>query len=99
HPPTSTLFPYTTLFRSAKTSGTAAYPAARPAAPAPNTSPERRKSRLFNLVSVATIDRPPIFPPSGKISLTKTHLSWNSGDAKTRDRKSTRLNSSHDQIS
>src|SRR2546428_9285423 len=60
-PPRSTLFPYTTLFRSARRS-----PAPRP------SSPPRRPT------SVIARKRPVTGP---------------------RDRKSTRLNSSHDQIS
>src|SRR3712207_7270251 len=66
-PPRSTLFPYTTLFRSAPR---------RPARAAPPTSSPRRAGR------------PPARPPAGV-----------RGSTGRRDRKSTRLNSSHANIS
>src|SRR5688572_31425876 len=71
-PPRSTLFPYTTLFRSASTASSI-------------------NSRGLTSRSAATWRRRPLRPavPAG-----------GSGQAvKTPDRKSTRLNSSHSQIS
>src|SRR2546427_8858918 len=72
-PPRSTLFPYTTLFRSAK-------------APA-DVSGEIKNRRLgLEDASVALRTR---FPPDVRVRLPIL----------IRDRKSTRLNSSHSQIS
>src|SRR2546430_15099390 len=67
-PPRSTLFPYTTLFRSPELRS----PAVEPGAGEPATPPRR--------------DRPHAAGADGSISAR-------------RDRKSTRLNSSHSQIS
>src|SRR2546428_8556148 len=76
-PPRSTLFPYTTLFRSSKTVA-------------------RWKNRIFSSRSLETHDW----------SKEKVTFARNCGrgsrrwrDALREDRKSTRLNSSHDQIS
>src|SRR2546421_7222335 len=72
-PPRSTLFPYTTLFRS-----------------------PRKMTRRRSAISSGVIHRPSdgtslrIWPYSGNTPRTA---------ASERDRKSTRLNSSHDQIS
>src|SRR3712207_7742650 len=66
-PPRSTLFPYTTLFRSGEPPGPRAFRAPDP----------RNRSR----------DRPPPLDPMGRAHPTRT------------DRKSTRLNSSHANIS
>src|SRR2546428_3310268 len=66
-PPRSTLFPYTTLFRSE-------LPRAESVVSLHSARKPRRIGRIF----------PPLFP---------------SDDATDEDRKSTRLNSSHDQIS
>src|SRR2546428_1490288 len=68
-PPRSTLFPYTTLFRSPRRRRP---PARRPPRPAPWPPPPAR---------------PPPPPP------------WPGRRSAGRDRKSTRLKSSHDQIS
>src|SRR3712207_7020673 len=65
-PPRSTLFPYTTLFRSVQSSDNS-----RPRAQAPTGKPRRRAARA----------KPPRPPPNRP------------------DRKSTRLNSSHANIS
>src|SRR2546430_4797105 len=71
-PPRSTLFPYTTLFRSATCSGC-------PAACGASPGPKARRARP------PKSPRPP--PPAGGRRRS------------ARDRKSTRLNSSHSQIS
>src|SRR2546428_8346640 len=72
-PPRSTLFPYTTLFRSA--------PVRRKAALHPN------RSATGTTMSGVTIA--PMVPPLKEVAIPRAR----------RDRKSTRLNSSHDQIS
>src|SRR2546421_6094173 len=68
-PPRSTLFPYTTLFRSQSAAGAAALQEVGPAHPLP-----ARGEQHFGVGGVH-------------------------GDINEPDRKSTRLNSSHDQIS
>src|SRR2546429_3949276 len=76
-PPRSTLFPYTTLFRSLKCLGSiTAFPAGQSAAKQPRCAAERRDW-----------DRGAATPEAL------------SPHARTRDRKSTRLNSSHGYIS
>src|SRR5688572_32226782 len=77
-PPRSTLFPYTTLFRSV--------PPSAPAdpAPAPAEEPTAEES-----TPRAPTDKPASEDPE----------SAQTGNAPAADRKSTRLNSSHSQIS
>src|SRR5688572_31558837 len=71
-PPRSTLFPYTTLFRSARIGAAERHLEGRPALHQSGpVRPARRRSRRGRL----------------------------SGPSRRRDRKSTRLNSSHSQIS
>src|SRR2546430_9534592 len=79
HPPRSTLFPYTTLFRS----------------PPPVQAPAPARPTVTLQASPSSINK-------GESAT----LSWNSTDAteltiapEVGDRKSTRLNSSHSQIS
>src|SRR3712207_7498341 len=72
-PPRSTLFPYTTLFRSNATSG--------------GPAPRRRRRRTGSL---AGLDLPEL-RASGRLVDVDRHA--------RRDRKSTRLNSSHANIS
>src|SRR2546430_10786021 len=82
-PPRSTLFPYTTLFRSVRQSGRDR-PAARES-PARCSSPAysyRRRQGPFLLSE-------PVSDPVSDFSVEESHP----------DRKSTRLNSSHSQIS
>src|SRR2546430_8512391 len=82
-PPRSTLFPYTTLFRSSST-----IPSPAPAAPASAPS--------------AATTSPPITTSSfttATCRLLPESRNGIAGRAASRDRKSTRLNSSHSQIS
>src|SRR2546427_9023323 len=72
-PPRSTLFPYTTLFRSVKAKIAAARQRAKPGQPAPALPDTQRAAPAQDVGA-----KPP---------------------APTSDRKSTRLNSSHSQIS
>src|SRR2546421_7654912 len=81
-PPRSTLFPYTTLFRSLPAAGMAA------AAPA-----RARAHRALRAALDAGLGLVPGADGRGRPRLGLTHR------ASGRDRKSTRLNSSHDQIS
>src|SRR2546427_5600191 len=74
-PPRSTLFPYTTLFRSERASRE------WPRKPAPGPTFERRSRLGLEAPAVGETSRGPDL------------------DLKSRDRKSTRLNSSHSQIS
>src|SRR3712207_7636627 len=74
-PPRSTLFPYTTLFRSRKVDG-ADYVTLRLA------GPTHHSRRWFK-----------------SSQLPRSHKRWFSGDHDRADRKSTRLNSSHANIS
>src|SRR3712207_8499953 len=78
-PPRSTLFPYTTLFRSGKT----------------GLSEEEAEEAGFETLSAAieTTDRASYFPGAGKVFIKLI------ADKPTGDRKSTRLNSSHANIS
>src|SRR2546428_8460689 len=81
-PPRSTLFPYTTLFRSLKAS---------------RKDPIMTTVGSVILVSICLV-------PSGAVGSTKKRMSLDFLRPTTRlfhrvDRKSTRLNSSHDQIS
>src|SRR2546430_12100254 len=77
-PPRSTLFPYTTLFRSPYTFVVAAL--------------------LLLLVTPFVLIKTPtdIFP---SINIPVVSIIWNYTGLSARDRKSTRLNSSHSQIS
>src|SRR2546427_5353429 len=72
-PPRSTLFPYTTLFRSCSV----------------EPSFEKLKSKLATRFSS---------PPTRSLK-RKNGIPKAAGDRRLRDRKSTRLNSSHSQIS
>src|SRR2546430_10391664 len=81
-PPRSTLFPYTTLFRSSGSSGLDQR--ADPALPLQCDSPQAHHSALRALRA-----RGPVPRERGSVPL----------DGGERDRKSTRLNSSHSQIS
>src|SRR5688572_31150148 len=88
HPPRSTLFPYTTLFRSRLENIPADYRGwgvncARPGALSIALEKERELAMLFRDLATLRTDVP-VFD-----SIEKQH----------RDRKSTRLNSSHSQIS
>src|SRR5688572_32481113 len=84
-PATSTLFPYTTLFRSSSTGDGSIEPDEH-AAPVETAKPSR--SRLMHNSS-------PSHPSNAKFTVLPT---WFSGSPWI-DRKSTRLNSSHSQIS
>src|SRR3712207_8583720 len=76
-PPISTLFPYTTLFRSEK--------------PFRISTSDRKMRHETILAREQLVDR-----PSGDVFL---HLHFRSGVCRSPDRKSTRLNSSHANIS
>src|SRR2546427_3750885 len=82
-PPRSTLFPYTTLFRSFLRDSNA------------------RCALLVDRTGqlVATVGDPPQFDATAFASLTAADFSANDQLADHQDRKSTRLNSSHSQIS
>src|SRR2546421_6091665 len=79
-PPRSTLFPYTTLFRSYRTPFEPLVPGARFVAPNEIAALEGAVTEKTNAIVLE-----PVMGEGGIIPLT--------------DRKSTRLNSSHDQIS
>src|SRR5688572_32134264 len=81
-PPRSTLFPYTTLFRSRSPQ----FPPAPPPTPPPRCPPS----------TPATPPSPPSAPPPAPQSPPPSAMSPDHTNA---DRKSTRLNSSHSQIS
>src|SRR2546428_3976532 len=81
-PPRSTLFPYTTLFRS------------RPAAPTMVILSVGIRPVLTAVPSDSGAS------DSGSLKIRKTHTAYAPAAPRIRgDRKSTRLNSSHDQIS
>src|SRR2546421_1920419 len=85
-PPRSTLFPYTTLFRSAASGSTAVGPKNR----------DERPGTLSNLGSPLGLPS----PAKGQTVLPLVcQMRFARASAITKDRKSTRLNSSHDQIS
>src|SRR5947208_12541728 len=84
-PPTSTLFPYTTLFRSALL--------AVPTAPAGDVERHRAEVALLDELDARTgLDHLPG-------DLVTEDQPGRGGGASTEDRKSTRLNSSHQIIS
>src|SRR3712207_7728912 len=86
-PPRSTLFPYTTLFRSAKETGARAAVALNPATPAEAV---RHVLDLIDMVLVMTVN--PGFGGQAYIASMEPKIA-------EVDRKSTRLNSSHANIS
>src|SRR2546427_9271718 len=77
-PPRSTLFPYTTLFRSLECAG-------RGARPRGHRAPAPRRHEPISVLSLAAV--------------TYCCKLLRRGNKHGRDRKSTRLNSSHSQIS
>src|SRR2546430_5113298 len=85
-PPRSTLFPYTTLFRSIEGRVTAVYPSF--------VMVERAGMRL-------RVAHAPVAPGPIAVALRpeKIRISHSVPDGAFEDRKSTRLNSSHSQIS
>src|SRR2546430_17036909 len=95
-PPRSTLFPYTTLFRS----GRPARGRHRLRVHAlPRRGPRVRQARepAALLRGGGTVPRPPPRRPGRGVVRARELLER--GVTRTRDRKSTRLNSSHSQIS
>src|SRR2546430_11482774 len=88
-PPRSTLFPYTTLFRSGV--------AVRPGAAVPDISSSEALKRSVLQADSIVFNR----ASSGIYfeNLLKKMEIYDKVQAKTTDRKSTRLNSSHSQIS
>src|SRR2546430_12464838 len=93
-PPRSTLFPYTTLFRSNDFVGRGYYSGGKLVEHAMNFSAKNR----LPLKDLHTILRAVLFPKSVKRS-QRFHLTKDQYSFVRRDRKSTRLNSSHSQIS
>src|SRR5204863_4621389 len=91
-PPRSTLFPYTTLFRSWPRSGTPTHPTGSRGEPSIKTCSGHRQRPpppgSHALASTATTGR-------GGTACSETHTS----PCRDQDRKSTRLNSSHVEIS
>src|SRR5690606_39743529 len=88
-PPSSTLFPYTTLFRSPARSG--ATPAGTPRRAGSASRSPRPSSRFLLRVAVLHVDLPAARPQRLAERRRDRHGSV--------DRKSTRLNSSHVKIS
>src|SRR2546430_9703353 len=87
-PPRSTLFPYTTLFRSSETTTTTAK--------LTTTGSDRKGARAHCARHPRSTRRQPHSSlPVGRVGRERQRVSGRSG----RDRKSTRLNSSHSQIS
>src|SRR5207247_8568808 len=84
-PPRSTLFPYTTLFRSLPRRERAARATRSAAAPSPERDCRRRRRRVR--------------PHARGSRLRATPRRRPGSAARSRDRKSTRLNSSHEWIS
>src|SRR5206468_5127455 len=84
-PPRSTLFPYTTLFRSHK----------RPDGTPVLATSAMENFKKLNSFSIGVLYTLPFIV--GAVSLLI--ISRHSDSVRERDRKSTRLNSSHDQIS
>src|SRR2546430_9755635 len=85
-PPRSTLFPYPTLFRS-RSSVVRSSSVGLCFAPCASSLSSSGPSRLSTIT------------PAGRPPLTASLVSTTTGAASSRDRKSTRLNSSHSQIS
>src|SRR5688572_31228662 len=77
-PPRSTLFPYTTLFRS---------------------SVEEAQARVLAEVSTGPAETVPLAEVHGRVLREEVRAAHDLPPADNRDRKSTRLNSSHSQIS
>src|SRR2546428_9578593 len=88
-PPKSTLFPYTTLSRSPKAALTREKILAK-------IGPELTADLYVN---TSWRDHPPTAPPAALDSVPPPKPASVPAGAERRDRKSTRLNSSHDQIS
>src|SRR5688572_32555859 len=88
HPPRSTLFPYTTLFRSRNSRLENGSSCSRG-----QNGPTERVSEGDSLSKVRSTDQLAIRRFSGSAQREGRHLS------NRKDRKSTRLNSSHSQIS
>src|SRR5206468_11727736 len=89
-PPRSTLFPYTTLFRSCPA---ALEDGARERRPRPDLSRDVEEGRAGGGAELAAPRRPGGFRGPSSASTVRRYAQT------CRDRKSTRLNSSHDQIS
>src|SRR5206468_12850406 len=96
-PPTPPLFPYTTLFRS---TASPCRPARRTCLPS-RSADDRRRGRLGQTRRCSSCERPCSPPPRPHAEArdTQQQRAEPEGDDDGRDRKSTRLNSSHDQIS
>src|SRR5256885_7754766 len=77
-PPRSTLFPYTTLFRSWAIS-----------------SPPRRRSPARSIIQARVSAHPRTWARSGCARASASRRSTSRSRARRKDRKSTRLNSSH----
>src|SRR5206468_12603437 len=93
----SPLFPYTTLFRSALGLALAARCSPCPLRllrRAPTATPQKRQAQARAQKPGRADERPCLFKSRGD-----RMASWASAPAGAADRKSTRLNSSHDQIS
>src|SRR5438477_222096 len=94
HPPTPPLFPYTTLFRSARTPGTVA--SAAPVDPAATSERNLRRDKFSRAIATSScaVD-----------TLARSQARWRPSAGRAAacrrrpDRKSTRLNSSHMSIS
>src|SRR5699024_11549136 len=88
-PPASTLFPYTTLFRSRHPVDNCVPPAWDPTMPATDGEMVRYVKRLFD----AIVDFSDVSDKS--VPLTRGAVGKDGETRPWRDRKSTRLNSSH----
>src|SRR3712207_9453679 len=95
-PPRSTLFPYTTLFRSRLGDGFPTTPVGRTPVPALGSGPVTSPLFAVEGLHVAAED-----PASGERTeiLKGVDLTVGEGEVHALDRKSTRLNSSHANIS
>src|SRR5205807_8314179 len=94
HPPTPTLFPYTTLFRSRSRSGRTSRPRAN----------SKWRTKIVWVLGARFIEpsraaiRPPLLPLVLRLGLRNSlplHVRRPVRPAALQDRKSTRLNSSH----
>src|SRR5206468_12437822 len=97
-PPSSTLFPYTTLFRSlSEDCGVCRPAAASDSSPAPmeQAKVDTEFSCCLMKFAVGLVE----FPGAGKHASVFVGIGVAEHDFLPADRKSTRLNSSHDQIS